>query len=41
MRTNFPIILGWLVAMWTGIDSGRFDGVDKIIARDGVNDQSN
>jgi hypothetical protein len=41
MRTNFPIILGWLVAILTSIDSGRFEGVDKITARDGVNDQSN
>ena len=41
MRTNFPIILGWLVAMRTGADSGRFKGVDKITARDGVHDQPN
>jgi hypothetical protein len=41
MRTNFPIILGWLVAMGTGADSGRSEGVDKITASDGVNDQSN
>jgi len=41
MRTDFPVVPRWLVAMWTDAAGCRFENIGEVIARDGVDEQSN
>jgi hypothetical protein len=41
VRAVLPVILHRLIAMWACTSGDRFQGIDKVIARDGINHQSN
>jgi len=40
MRTNLPVILRWLIAVWANAAGSRFENIGEVVARNSIGNQA-